>query len=196
MSSIPPLSSAARLALRSFRHDLAGRAHVLFAAVELLEDPSLKEESVSAAAGLLDSARRSWSDELRRLDVLIDGVPSPTVVDGRTLGLALQRRVPDGRWVCDPEALGRAVQCAYRSVGRCGFRRIAANIETVDDGILLRVSAGDAVEGQRVRPTDAFPGDLDVALLEAESRVAGVLVDVVHDASGFEYFFHIPAATD
>jgi hypothetical protein len=172
------LSSDVRSALRSYRHDLAGRVHVLLASLDLFDESiDYVPADIVEATKHLKNINDAWHRELKRYDELLELEPLPGKVKSSILSNALERRVPDGVWICDDVALISSIKHANKVLGRTGFgeKRFEASVH--DGNLFFTMSVGIAsMELELQRPFEVFRGDLDAALAEAEARLAGVSI--------------------
>jgi hypothetical protein len=190
---VPELTPDVRAALRSHRHDLAGRVHVLFAALDLIDENSeYVPADISEATQLLQDVKEAWHRELKRFDALLDNAPRPLHISGIELSELLERELPEGYWSCDPDALTRAVKHGNKALGRTPFRDMQFRTDVRDGVLQLTLSSGLKPEHlQLTRPALAFPGDLDAAIAEAECRLAGVDVLGGLDGAGALLVFRV-----
>lgn len=188
------LQADVRLALRSHRHDLAGRVQAVMGSAELLDGPdqTLPAEIVEAV-GMLNDIVSAWRTELAGLDALLSG----EVSTGTTSSAELQKilstgaQLPDSTWACDSEMLAAALRHAYKAVGRTGFHHLRMTVQTAENLIVDVVSGDDPCmfDAPPRRVTDVFAGDLEGALTEASAHAAGVSVgaDRTEQAAGIRF---------
>ena len=181
-------------ALRAMRHDLAGRAQAIMSILELTEyDSKDVSEAWREATEMLRSVLDAWREELRRFDLQIQGPGLQTSIDSETLAVLLERKLPSGMWVCDPVALNEALRHAYKTLGRLGLRTYTVKIDAGGDHFRMTVAVGEPDGGVVNRPYLSFPGDFDAAIVEAESRLAGVLVSTTRSVNGAAFVFTVSA---
>jgi len=194
------LHTDVRLALRSHRHDLAGRVQAVMGSAELLDDPTLPLPiEIAEAVGLLKNIVTAWRNELVGLDTLLSGEINRGPASSTELQKILSSvdRLPDTRWACGSELFGAALRHAHKTVGRSGFHRLRMTVRVAEQ-LVVDVVAGDEVSmfdsSSPRRVAEVFAGDLEGSLTEAHAHAAGVSASAVRTEHGAGIRFIIARA--
>jgi hypothetical protein len=188
------LPEAVRTSLRFMRHDLAGRVHVLLAAIELYSNDDYSGSGTDDALQLLREVEQNWRGELRRLDDLLVGTPSPFPVTAHGLSEILGIVVSDGNYLCDPAPLSAAIKHGHKAIGRASLFAHTTTLDRSTHGLVLSLRSGTCGDQEQGPLHEVLPGDGDAYLCEAEAGLAGVKVTAARDTDGVVLCFVIPHA--